>query len=186
MLIGYARVSTDEQKLDLQTDALHAAGCAHIYSDTLSGARDDRPGLSSAMAALSAGDTLVVWKLDRLGRSLPHLVRTVRDLEARGAQFRSLQEHLDTDSLGGRLVFHVFAAMAEFERDLIRERTRAGLAAAKARGRRGGRRHKLDAAQAKTVVSMASEKIPVEQICRAMKISRATYFRYLKAARSAA
>jgi DNA invertase Pin-like site-specific DNA recombinase len=185
MLIGYARVSTDEQKLDLQLDALNAAGCAHVYSDTLSGARDDRPGLAGALAALGLGDTLVVWKLDRMGRSMRHLLQTIRDLEVRSVEFRSLQEHLDTTTPGGRLVFHVFAAMAEFERDLIRERTRAGLEAARKRGRRGGRRHKLDAAAIKALVSMAKQKIPVEQICTLLKISRATYFRYLKLAEAA-
>ncbi len=183
MLLGYARVSTDEQKLDLQLDALHKAGCEQIFSDTASGAKDDRPGLASALDALGAGDVLVVWKLDRMGRSLPHLISTVEALQARGVEFRSLQEAIDTTTAGGRLVFHVFAALAQFERELIRERTKAGLEAARKRGRTGGRRHKLDETQAKTVVLMTQNKIPLEQICEALEISRATYFRYLRAAR---
>jgi DNA invertase Pin-like site-specific DNA recombinase len=186
MLIGYARVSTDEQKLDLQLDALNGAGCAKVFSDTLSGARDDRPGLARAIGMLDAGDVLVVWKLDRLGRSLPHLVSVVGDLQARGIEFRSLQESIDTTTPGGRLVFHVFAALAQFERELVRERTKAGLQAARARGRRGGRKHKLDAAQRNTLLAMAGQKIPIEQICASLSISEATYFRCLRAARGAA
>src|SRR4051794_26929572 len=126
MLIGYARVSTTDQNLDLQTDALQAAGCERLFSDTLSGARVERPGLTTALAACRPGDTLVVWKLDRLGRSLAHLVETVRELGARGVGFRSLQEQLDTTTSGGKLIFHIFASLVECERDLIRERTTAG------------------------------------------------------------
>ena len=185
MLIGYARVSTDEQKMDLQLDALHGAGCAKVFSDTLSGARDDRPGRARAIGMLDAGDVLVVWKLDRLGRSLPHLVSVVGDLQARGVEFRSLQESIDTTTPGGRLVFHVFAALAQFERELVRERTKAGLQAARSRGRCGGRKHKLDAAQTRTLLAMAAQKIPIEQICAAMGVSQATYFRCLRAARAA-
>ncbi len=186
MLIGYARISTDEQKLDLQIDALNAAGCTKVWSDTLSGTLDDRPGLSRALAMLDKGDTLVVWKLDRMGRSMPHLLHIIRDLEKRGVEFRSLQEHLDTTTPGGRLVFHVFAAMAEFERDLISERTKAGLAAARKRGRYGGVKRKLDAQQAQRLVAMTQNKISVPEICAALGISQATYFRYLKAAHSVA
>lgn len=185
MLIGYARVSTDEQKMDLQLDALNGAGCAKVFSDTLSGARDDRPGLARAIGMLDAGDVLVVWKLDRLGRSLPHLVSVVGDLQARGVEFRSLQESIDTTTPGGRLVFHVFAALAQFERELVRERTKAGLQAARARGRCGGRKHKLDAAQRTTLLAMAQQKIPIQQICASLGISEATYFRCLRAARAA-
>lgn len=183
MLIGYARISTDEQKMDLQLDALHKAGCAQIFSDTASGAKDDRPGLAGALEVLSEGDVLVVWKLDRLGRSSPHLISTVESLQERGIEFRSLQEAIDTTTAGGRLVFHVFAALAQFERELTRERIKAGLEAARKRGRTGGRRHKLDETQAKTVVLMTQNKIPLEQICEELDISRATYFRYLKTAR---
>jgi DNA invertase Pin-like site-specific DNA recombinase len=131
MLVGYARVSTVEQNLHLQQDALTAAGCKKMFQDTLSGVREDRPGLDAVLDYLRPGDTLVVWKLDRLGRSLPHLIETVRALEARGIGFKSLRENIDTTTSGGKLVFHIFAALAEFERTLIRERTRAGLKAAR-------------------------------------------------------
>src|ERR671917_2418146 len=141
MQIGYARVSTEEQTLNLQLDALHAAGCEQIFTDWVSGARAERPGLANALGHLREGDTLVVWRLDRLGRSLPHLIETVTALAARGVGFRSLTESIDTTHSGGKLIFHIFGALAEFERDLIRERTRAGLAAARARGRNGCRPH---------------------------------------------
>ena len=144
MLIGYARVSTLEQNLDLQEDALKAAGCKKIYTDKTGGAKADRPGLERALADVRPGDSLVVWKLDRLGRSLKHLIETVTDLSERGVGFRSLQEAIDTTTSGGKLIFHVFGALAEFERDIIRERTLAGLAAARARGRKGGRPRHLD------------------------------------------
>jgi len=139
-LIGYARVSTSEQDAALQTDALTAAGCSRIFDDKVSGAKSDRPGLSAALAYLREGDVLVVWRLDRLGRSLPHLIEVVSELEARGIGFRSLTEQIDITTPGGRLVFHLFGAVGQFERDLIRERTKAGLAAAAARGRKGGRK----------------------------------------------
>src|SRR5215211_3297359 len=138
MQIGYARVSTDEQTLNLQLDALAAAGCDRLCTDTASGAKADRPGLREALDHLRAGDTLVVWRLDRLGRSLRHLIETVTTLAQRGVGFKSLTESIDTTSPGGKLIFHIFGALAEFERDLIRERTRAGLTAARARGRKGG------------------------------------------------
>ena len=125
MLIGYARISTTDQTLALQKDALNAAGCDRIFTDTASGSRTDRPGLAEALTYVRAGDTLVVWRLDRLGRSLAHLIETVRKLQVRGVQFRSLQEQLDTATSGGKLIFHVFGALAEFERDLIRGRTMA-------------------------------------------------------------
>src|ERR671932_2864777 len=139
MLIGYARVSTDEQNLDLQLSALKQAGCEQLYTDKVSGTKATRPGLEEAFSHLRAGDTFVVWRLDRLGRSLRHLIDTVTDLQERGVGFKSLTESIDTTTGGGKLVFHVFAALAEFERDIIRERTHAGLTAARARGRRGGR-----------------------------------------------
>src|SRR5574343_840870 len=139
-LIGYARVSTAEQDTALQTDALRNAGCERVFEDTASGAKADRPGLADALAYLRDGDVLVVWRLDRLGRSLPHLIETVGKLEARGVGFRSLTENIDTTTPGGRLIFHVFGALGQFERDLIRERTKAGLTAAAARGRKGGRK----------------------------------------------
>jgi len=139
-LIGYARVSTAEQDTALQTDALRKAGCERIFEDTVSGAKTDRPGLTAALAWLRDGDVLVVWRLDRLGRSMAHLIETVSALESRGVGLRSLTESIDTTTPGGLLIFHVFGALGQFERDLIRERTRAGLAAAAARGRKGGRK----------------------------------------------
>jgi DNA invertase Pin-like site-specific DNA recombinase len=143
MLIGYARVSTIDQTLALQQDALAEAGCEKIFTDTASGSLAERPGLAEAVTFARAGDTLVVWRLDRLGRSLRHLIDTVATLDERGIHLHSLQEQLDTSTSGGKLVFHVFGALAEFERDLIRERTQAGLTAARARGRVGGRRRTL-------------------------------------------
>jgi DNA invertase Pin-like site-specific DNA recombinase len=138
--IGYARVSTLDQDPGLQLDALTAAGCAKVFEDRASGARADRAGLQAALDYTRDGDVLIVWKLDRLGRSLPHLIETVTALEKRGVGFRSITEAIDTTTPGGRLVFHLFGALGQFERDLIRERTRAGLKAAGARGRRGGRK----------------------------------------------
>src|SRR5215211_1889321 len=138
MLIGYARVSTHDQTLALQQDALSTASCERIFTDTASGAKAERPGLEEALDFVRPGDTLVVWKLDRLGRSLPHLIDTIRQLQDRGIGFKSLTEQIDTTTSGGKLIFHVFAALAEFERDVIRERTNAGLVAARARGRTGG------------------------------------------------
>lgn len=139
-LIGYARVSTAEQSLALQRDALAGAGCEMVFEDQVSGSKAERPGLAEVLAHLRRGDALVVWKLDRLGRSLAHLIETVRGLETRGVGFRSLTEGIDTTTPGGTLVFHLFGALAQFERDLIRERTNAGLKAAEARGRKGGRK----------------------------------------------
>ncbi len=139
-LVGYARVSTVEQDLGLQLDALQAAGATRVFEDHgVSGAKTERPGLNAALSFLREGDTLVVWKLDRLGRSMTHLLHTVTDLESRGVGFRSLTENVDTTTPTGRLVFHIFGALGQFERDLIRERTNAGLTAAAARGRKGGR-----------------------------------------------
>ena len=139
MLIGYARVSTDEQNLDLQLSALKEAGCEEIYTDKISGTKATRPGLQNALSHLRSGDTFVVWRLDRLGRSLRHLIDTVTDFQERGIGFKSLQESIDTTTSGGKLVFHIFGALAEFEREIIRERTKAGLTAARARGKSGGR-----------------------------------------------
>ena len=148
-LIGYARVSTAEQDAALQLDALSAAGCDPLFEDHASGAKADRPGLAEALGYVRSGDALVVWKLDRLGRSMAHLIDTVRRLEAKGVGFRSLTEGVDTTTPGGTLIFHLFGALAQFERDLIRERTRAGLKAAEARGRKGGRKPTVDARQAR-------------------------------------
>src|SRR5919112_6351029 len=171
MLIGYPRISTADQSLNLQRDALLAAGCPEIrvYTDIASGAKADRPGLEAALHDLREGDTLVVWKLDRLGHSLKHLIETVHALDARGVGFKSLQEHIDTTTPGGKLVFHVFAALAEFERDLIRERTRAGLTAARARGKKGGRRPKLDdKKRAQALTLHDDESNTIDDICRTL------------------
>src|SRR5659263_131198 len=148
-LLGYARVSTTDQDAALQVDALNAAGCYRVFVDTISGSLEHRPELEKLLDQIRPGDTLVVWRLDRLGRSIRHLIDQLQVLSARGVGFRSLQETIDTTSPGGRLVFHVFAALAEFERDLIRERTNAGLAAARARGRTGGRPSSLSPDQVK-------------------------------------
>lgn len=179
MRIGYARVSTDDQNLDLQRDALKAAGCERICEDKASGAKADRPGLDEAKKIARKGDVLVVWRLDRLGRSLPELVRLVGELDAAGIGFESLTEKIDATTAAGRLVFHVFAALAEFERNLIRERTHAGLAAARARGRKGGRRGL--AAEKQAVIRSMSDRSPAD-VCKALGISRSTFYKY--AARS--
>lgn len=181
MQLGYARVSTADQNLDLQKDALQAAGCERIWTDTASGATTARPGLDAALAACRAGDVLVVWKLDRLGRSLPHLVDTVHELVARGIGFRSLHEQIDTTTSGGKLIFHIFAALAEFERDLIRERTNAGLAAARARGRVGGRPAGVDEKKRKAALALKRDpKYTVQEICAIVGISRNTYYKYTR------
>ena len=181
MLAGYARISTGEQTLDLQLDALTAAGCDRIFRDTASGAKSDRPGLTQALDHLRAGDTLVVWRLDRLGRSLQHLITTLTDLDQRGIGFRSLTESIDTTTAGGKLIFHIFVALAEFERDLIHERTHAGLAAARARGKTGGRPKAFatpaQLAMAKTLFADTSRSIP--DICKTLGVSRSTLYRYV-------
>ncbi len=180
--IGYARVSTDDQNLDLQRDALRAAGCAIIHEDQgISGGVTSRRGLEAAMASLQAGDILTVWRLDRLGRSLPHLLNVAGDLEARGCGFVSLTEAIDTSSAGGRLVFHIMGALAEFERALISERTRAGLQARRRRGQRLGRRPKLapsDLAAAKADLAVGGK---VAGIASRLGVNRVTLWRALKA-----
>jgi DNA invertase Pin-like site-specific DNA recombinase len=181
MLIGYARISTPEQSLDSQLDALKTAGCEKCFSDIASGANSTRQGLDEALRFLREGDTLVVWKLDRLGRSLQHLLDTLHTLNARQIGFRSLQENLDTTTASGKLLFHLFGALAEFERDLIRERTHAGLAAARARGKLGGRRRSLDDKKITLLKSLhAHPDYPIADLCQSFRISRATLYRYLK------
>ncbi|MFP7756222.1 recombinase family protein [Thermodesulfobacteriota bacterium B35] len=183
MKIGYARVSTLEQHPELQIDALKQAGCEKIFEDKASGAKTDRPGLDAALEYARPGDCLVVWRLDRFGRSLKHLIEVVEGLEDRDIGFVSLQEGFDTTTSGGKLIFQIFGALAEFERNLIRERTMAGLAAARARGRRGGRKDKLTPDQVVTLQRMAeSRHHTVAEICRVMGISKPTYYRYLKEA----
>ena len=173
-------MSTSDQDAALQVDALQAAGCYRVFVDTISGALEHRPELDKLLDQLRPGDTLVVWRLDRLGRSIRHLIDQLQVLADRGVGFRSLQETIDTTSPGGRLVFHVFAALAEFERDLIRERTNAGLAAARARGRTGGRPSSLSADQVKAARRMYEQKdMTVAQIGGVLGVSRTTIYRAL-------
>jgi DNA invertase Pin-like site-specific DNA recombinase len=181
MLLGYARVSMQDQNLDLQKDALQKAGCEKIYVDTMTGEAKNRTGLEQAFEMLREGDTLVVWRLDRLGRSLKHLIELVQELSHRQVGFNSLQESIDTTSPSGKLVFHIFGALAEFERNLIAERTKAGLAAARARGRLGGRPKALDDKQREAVIVLYNEKKhSVKEICQIMGISRQTLYNYLR------
>lgn len=181
MKIGYARVSTEEQLLDLQTDALTQASCEKIYQEKASGKNTARPELENCIKALRAGDSLVVWRLDRLGRNLKDLIHIVNELEKQGIGFISLTEQIDTSTPPGKLVFHVFAALAEFEKNLIQERTRAGLKAARARGKHGGRPLKLtanDIAMAK--ILMADRKADVGQIAKRFNVHRTTLYRLVK------
>lgn len=185
MLVGYARVSTLDQNPALQIDALKAAGCEKLFVEKASGASRDRPELKAAIDYVREGDTLVVWKLDRLARSLKQLIETVAMLEARGIGLRSLTESIDTTTAGGRLIFHIFGALAEFERTVIRERTKAGLSAARARGRVGGRPAKLlpnDVKAAKAL--LADPTITVADVAKRLGVSPATLYRHLPAARS--
>jgi DNA invertase Pin-like site-specific DNA recombinase len=180
MLIGYARVSTQEQTLNLQKDALQQSGCAKIFTDTASGAKAERRGLEEALNYVRKGDTLVVWRLDRLGRSLPHLITTMTDLEERGIGFKSLTENIDTTTSGGKLIFHIFGALAEFERNLIRERTQAGLTAARARGKKGGRPKAITVQKRSIAQELYDTGHPIMDICRTLKISRATLYRSIR------
>lgn len=180
MLIGYARVSTYDQNLDLQKDTLNQCGCERIFCDKLGGAKSERPGLEEALKFARSGDTLVVWRLDRLSRSLKTLIEMINYLEAENIGFKSLKESIDTTSSSGKLVFHIFAALAEFERDLIRERTQAGLQAARARGRKGGRPKSLNSDKQALAVKLYDEKQhTVAQICEMMSISKPTLYKYI-------
>lgn len=181
MTIGYARVSMHDQNLALQRDALTSAGCEKIFVDKITGKLLNRPGLEQTMEVLRGGDTLIVWRLDRLGRSLKHLIEVVSELENREIGFKSLTESIDTTSPAGKLVFHLFGALAEFERNLIAERTKAGLAAARARGRLGGRPKALDEKQSEALVLLYKEKKhSVKEICQIMGISKQTLYNYLR------
>jgi DNA invertase Pin-like site-specific DNA recombinase len=184
MLIGYARVSKNEQNLDLQVDSLKKAGCSekNIFTDKITGTKAERKGLDQALTHLREGDTLFVWRLDRLGRSLKHLIETVNRLQSTNITFQSITENINTETSTGQLVFHIFGALAEFERNLIRERTIAGLESARARGRLGGR-PELEVSSSK--VSMAKKLYAdktnkISEICKTLHISRATLYRYLK------
>jgi DNA invertase Pin-like site-specific DNA recombinase len=183
MLIGYARVSTQDQTLDLQTDALKQAGCEKLFTDTISGTKSERPGLQEAMNHLRAGDTLVVWRLDRLGRTLKHLIATITDLNDKGIGFKSLQENMDSTTSGGKLIFHIFGALAEFEREVIKERTVAGLQAARARGRLGGRprMQSLDPKKIALARKLYEDgNTPVKEICETLHLGRSTLYRYIQ------
>jgi DNA invertase Pin-like site-specific DNA recombinase len=181
MLIGYARVSTQDQTLNLQKDALEKIGCKKIFTDTASGAKAERKGLEEALEYVREGDTLVVWRLDRLGRSLKHLIETITELNNRKIGFKSIQENIDTTTSGGKLVFHIFGALAEFERDIIKERTNAGLQAARARGRKGGRSKALTPKKAHMVQDLYRNKEnSIDEICKTLNISRTTLYCYIK------
>src|SRR5713101_830592 len=183
MLIGYARVSTNEQNLDLQRDALRKAGVSskNLYTDKITGTKEERPGLATALSPLREGDTLVVWRLDRLGRSLKHLIETVTALQGQGIAFQSITENINTSSATGQLVFHIFASLAEFERSLIKERTIAGVLAARARGRKGGR-PKLNTSSGKVAAAKklyGDKTNSISEICKLLNISRATLYRFI-------
>lgn len=185
MLVGYARVSTQDQDPELQVDALRKAGCEKIFTEKASGAKRDRPELMAALEYARDGDTIVVWKLDRLARSLKQLIETVENLEDRGIGFKSVTETIDTTTSGGKLVFTIFAALAEFERSIIQERTRAGLEAARSRGRIGGRPRSVsdeDIAAARAMLK--NPEITVKKVAERIGCSEATLYRYLPAARA--
>ncbi len=182
-LIGYARVSTTDQHLHLQHDALQNAGCSKIFTDTISGATAERKGLDEALAYIRPGDTLVVWRLDRLGRSLKHLIETVTTLQNNGIGLKSLTEQIDTGTPGGTLIFHIFGALAEFERNLIRERTQAGLLAARARGKQGGRPKSQLSDEKKLQMAKRmyeEKKLPVADIYKGLGIPRSTFYKYVR------
>lgn len=181
MNIGYCRCSTTDQNLDLQKDELIKAGCERVFEDVASGAKSDRQGLRDAIEFCRPGDVLVCWKLDRVGRSLKDLIEIVNTLKDRGIGFKCLTQQLDTTTAGGMLVFQIFGAMAEFERSLIQERTRAGLLSSRARGRLGGRPKVDNTKRAEVALSLYEDgKTPISQICETLKISRATLYRDLK------
>lgn len=180
MLVGYARVSTADQNLGLQLDALNSAGCERVFEERASGARGDRPVLAEAVDYVREGDVLVVWRLDRFGRSLKDLIANVETLRERGVGFRSLTEAVDTTTAGGQLVFHIFGALAEFERELIRERTMAGLAAARARGRKGGRPPKMTRAKVRqAAVLLKDPEADIGAVCETLGVSKSTLYTYV-------
>jgi len=180
MLIGYARVSTDDQNLHLQHDELKKAGCEKFFDDKITGSKIDRPGLDAAIDYARESDVIVVWRLDRLSRSLKDLIQVVSDLESQGIGLKSIHESIDTTSSSGKLIFHIFGALAEFERNLMRERTHAGLKAARARGKMGGRPKKLNAEKRKLVNDLYNEKSrTITQICELVGISKPTLYKYL-------
>lgn len=179
MLIGYARVSTGDQNLNLQKDALTKAGCKEVFEDTVSGTKSERTGLDKLLKYMRPGDTVVVWKLDRLGRSLKHLIELVQLFHDRGIGFKSLQENIDTTTASGKLFLHIFGALAEFERELIKERTLAGLKAAAERGRKGGRPRAMDEKKIEQARALHRSQIPISEICQTLGISKGTLYRNL-------
>lgn len=181
MLIGYARVSTHDQNLELQRDALNKAGCQKIFEDKISGTRADRPGLDNAMEMLRDGDTLVVWKLDRLGRSVKQLVNLVGELQNQEIQFKSLTDSIDTSTPSGRFFFHVMASLAEMERELTVERTRAGLEAARQLGRKGGRKPKMTASKIESAKKMLASGVPPKDVANILGVSIPTLYRWVPA-----
>jgi DNA invertase Pin-like site-specific DNA recombinase len=178
MKIGYARVSTADQTLEPQTDILSEVGCKKLFTDVASGVRTERPGLDKAFSFCRKGDTLVVWKLDRMGRSMSHLIELVQKLEQMGVGFQSLTEKIDTTTAGGRLIFHLFGALAEFERDLIRERVQAGLKSARTRGRKGGRPPISKETKAMAQALIADKSLSIKQICERLGIARSTLYKH--------
>ncbi|EKN6178875.1 recombinase family protein [Yersinia enterocolitica] len=183
MMIGYARVSTQDQNLDLQTEALTRAGCEKIYEDKISGVRTERPGLVRTLEMLREGDTLVVWKLDRLGRSVKQLVDMVGELHKQGIQFKSLTDAIDTGTPAGRFFFHVMASLAEMERELIIERTRAGLDVAKRLGRKGGRKPKMTSSKIESAKKLLASGIPPRDVAKDLGVSVPTLYRWLPASK---
>ena len=178
MKIGYARVSTTDQSLNPQTDALSEAGCEKLFTDIASGARTQRPGLDKAISFCRKGDILVIWKLDRMGRSMSNLIEMIQMLGEKGVGFQSLTEKIDTTTAGGRLIFHLFGALAEFERDLIRERVQAGLKSARARGRKGGRPPVSEETKAMAQALMADKSLSIKQICERLGIAKSTLYKH--------
>lgn len=181
MLIGYARVSTQDQNLTLQREALINAGCEKVFEDKVSGTRADRPGLSKTLEMLREGDTLVVWKLDRLGRSVKKLVDMVSELNKQGIQFKSLTDSIDTGTTSGRFFFHVMASLAEMERELTIERTRAGLEVAKKLGRKGGRKPKMTDSKIESAKKLLSSGVPPKEVAKNLGVSVSTLYRWLPA-----
>ena len=180
MRVGYARVSTEDQNLELQHDALSQYGCERIFEDRISSSKSERPGLKAAFDQFRPGDSLIVWRLDRLGRSIKDLIQLVEQLDEKQVGLISLQENLDTSTSGGKLIFHIFGALAEFERNLIRERTQAGLSAARARGRKGGRPRRLNEDQQKLLLRLYDErKHSIDEICRMLGVAKTTLYSYL-------
>ena len=178
-LIGYARISTQDQSLNLQTDALKNAGCTELFKDVISGSKSKRDGLDHLLKYVRSGDTVIVWKLDRLGRSLRHLIELIHFFNEKNIGFRSLQENIDTLTASGKLFLHIFGALAEFERELIRERTIAGLQAASLRGRKGGRPRLMDESKIMQAKALHQSQIPILEICRTLGVSKGTLYRCL-------